>query len=53
MPIEVHSVIPATYEDLCLAHDPAFVLEVLTGELDRNSPITMNCHGRFAMLPMM
>jgi acetoin utilization deacetylase AcuC-like enzyme len=28
MPIEVHPIIPATYEDLCLAHDPAF------GELD-------------------
>lgn len=34
MPIEVHPIIPAAYEDLCLAHDPGFVLGVLAGELD-------------------
>jgi acetoin utilization deacetylase AcuC-like enzyme len=34
LPIQLHPVIPATYEDLCLAHDPGFVLGVLSQQVE-------------------
>jgi hypothetical protein len=29
LPVQVHPILPASYEDLCVAHDPGFVLGVL------------------------
>jgi len=34
LPIQVHPIIPATYENLCLAHDPGFVLGVLSRQIE-------------------
>ena len=34
LPVQRHPIIPASYDDLCLAHDPGFVLGVLSRQIE-------------------